>query len=387
MLGPMRLARARWGAVILLALAEACSDHKVDSSRGSSSSPPPASSSLPPNASSSLPPDPSSVPSSVSSPSPPSQEPYAYFYGNDVYGGHVYAVPRGGGTAVVLAAGDTTHTVVGKPVAFDATNVYFSSGVGSPPGTLMAVPRQGGVPVAIASTSGRIVGIAVDTTSVYLLVRQALARPQSPPVDASAAVAGTQSSVQRVAKAGGSLLELASIALSPQAIAVDKNYVYWTEYGAGPDGSVSRVPLGGGGVEVLAQGQAMPNAVAVDPSGVYWVDWGTRWVDCTSKDGSLMQLTPGSRSPVAIASGLDGPLSLAVANGDLYLSTAGFTCNGPTDDHAGGLFKWAQGSASAVSLATAVTRPENLFIDSTDLYFTQVVDSLNQLLAPQVVGK
>jgi hypothetical protein len=60
---------------------------------------------------------------------------------------------------------------------------------------------------------------------------------------------------------------------SPNRIAVDDEYVYWTSNVASA-GTVKRAPVGGGPTVTLATGQANPTGITVDRDAVYWADNG-----------------------------------------------------------------------------------------------------------------
>ena len=55
-------------------------------------------------------------------------------------------------------------------------------------------------------------------------------------------------------------------------IAVDSQFVYWTNY---DDNTVLKAPIAGGGTSyTLASGQNNPSAIAVDDKNVYWANQG-----------------------------------------------------------------------------------------------------------------
>ena len=95
-------------------------------------------------------------------------------------------------------------------IAVDATSVYWTDSGNS---TVMKVALAGGSPVTLASDQDYPSGIAVDATSVYYWVNNG--------------------AVMKVALAGGSPVTLASGLSNPSGIAVDATSVYWTNVGAG----------------------------------------------------------------------------------------------------------------------------------------------------------
>jgi hypothetical protein len=77
---------------------------------------------------------------------------------------------------------------------------------------------------------------------------------------------------------GGSGFTVLASATEPKGIAVDTQYVYWTDFS---DGTVNRVPKRGGAVLTLASNLSLPWGVAVGQAGVYWTNSG---------DGTVMWL-------------------------------------------------------------------------------------------------
>ena len=64
----------------------------------------------------------------------------------------------------------------------------------------------------------------------------------------------------------------------PCGIAVDDNYVYWTEGCAcesiEPDGKIWKVPINGGDSEIIADNLDHPAKITVYNGNVYWTEWG-----------------------------------------------------------------------------------------------------------------
>ncbi len=117
-------------------------------------------------------------------------------------------VPLGGGTPTVLVSG----LVAPHAMAVDATNAYWTSGVGTDAngvgnGEVMKVPLAGGTPTTLASGLSFAGAIAVDATSVYWT--NALG------VGAGVETGGTSDAVMTVLLGGGAPMTLASSHLRP----------------------------------------------------------------------------------------------------------------------------------------------------------------------------
>ena len=89
---------------------------------------------------------------------------YAYYYAHAEI---IYQVPEGGGVPVVLASSSNGHQV-GRALAFDAKDVYYSDEVGMPAvSRLLVRPRAGGTPSPIASALDAVPAIALAGDDVF----------------------------------------------------------------------------------------------------------------------------------------------------------------------------------------------------------------------------
>jgi sugar lactone lactonase YvrE len=81
--------------------------------------------------------------------------------------------------------------------------------------------------------------------------------------------------VKSIPIGGGSINPIAQNQGAPDGIAVDAQYVYWTNY---DDNTVLKAPKAGGTAYTLASSQNNPSAIAVDDKNVYWANQGSGYI-------------------------------------------------------------------------------------------------------------
>jgi hypothetical protein len=203
----------------------------------------------------------------------------------------VRGVPSGGGTVTTLAQ-TSTGNVEMAGLALDDKWLYYSQLV--PTGVIFRIARD-------ACASGSCSATPIPTAAVYVYAlasdgqRLYYVDSQTPAVGVvSDSVAATIHAV-----AGGLMTD----------IALDADWVYWTEYGpsdasdGGPrvsQGVVARAKKDLSHLEVLATGQNHPRGIAVDDFAIYWTIAGTRTGNCANgccdpgcfdlADGQVMRL-------------------------------------------------------------------------------------------------
>ncbi len=135
---------------------------------------------------------------------------------------------------------------------------------------------------------------------------------------------------------------------TPWDVAVDGQYVYWTNYDGG---DVRRVGIGGGQQEVLASGQGNPVGIAIDATHVYWATE-------TSGEINRVPLAGGTVEP--IASGQTKPTYVAVDASNVYWTNFdnGTVARAPV---AGG---------DVVVVAAGQNKPYYVLVDATQVYWT-----------------
>src|SRR5450432_1876266 len=102
----------------------------------------------------------------------------------------------------------------------------------------------------------------------------------------------------------------------PQGIALDADYVYWTDPS---QGAILRVLKSGGSGELLASGQDTPVQIAVDGDFVYWTNTSDLGL------GSVMRANKSGGSATLLATGLGiasdqhrGPWAIAIDDVAVY---------------------------------------------------------------------
>jgi hypothetical protein len=169
------------------------------------------------------------------------------------------AAADGGTSAATLLAGSLPSP---SGLALDATSAYLvtvaPADAGSSLAQVVAIPKVGGGSRVLAPnlpTSAQWVparSLAVDGSGVYLFVD------------------GTPT---RVPLAGGAPVSLAARepALWPE-VALDDQFLYWTNGGFFGGGVVRRLAKSGGTATDLVSRQDTPTSIAVDATRVYWVN-------------------------------------------------------------------------------------------------------------------
>lgn len=111
-------------------------------------------------------------------------------------------------------------------------------------------------------------------------------------------------SVMKASIDGGGIVILASGQTSPYHIALDSEYVYWTNKIDSPDagvsGSVMRVKKTGGAAEVVSPNQVGASGISVDDTNVYWANHlSVGNVKRKAKDGSgtALSIATGQNKP------------------------------------------------------------------------------------------
>ena len=254
-------------------------------------------------------------------------------------------------TTVPMAAKTTLVSNLTYPVQFalDASSLYWSEGGIN--GAIKKASLTGGAVTTIASGLNDPYGIAVDGANIYWTEQGG-------------------GNVKMVPVAGGEPVTLATSLNSPQFIAVDSASVYITEFGTwnsgagirSTDGAVDRIPISGGAVVTLASGLNGPQTIAVDAAHVYW----TEVANFSTGEGKIKRVPVGGGTVTALITGLTGSQNIAKDASTVYF-WAGY----------GSMATIPVGGATAgnpmVGIASGMNGTPPLAIDAASVYWFENV--------------
>ena len=215
-------------------------------------------------------------------------------------------------------------------VAADDDHVYYIDLASE---TIQRIPVGGGAPITVASGREFKRTLALDSTHIYF---------------------SDAEGVRRVLKAGGTPDTLAA-GYDITKLALDDDYVYWTEWVGGD--AIRRAPKEGGVVDTLLSDSGLdgPWGIAVDDTHVYWTEMGSGQARRMPKTGG----TPDDLvSPDSFYWGMD----IAVDGTDVYWMDTG---GGPN----GRLRKAPKGGGAVENLALGLSACTGLNLTATHVYW------------------
>jgi hypothetical protein len=214
------------------------------------------------------------------------------------------AVPRPGASLADGGAGDAAPQATAPPWEVLAKDMLRP--------TWLHVDAQSYYWVSEATGEGAIMKLARSGGAPVKLA-QGLVQPDSLQIDDSSAFwlgYGMHAGIQRVSLAGGAPEELVSVS-APVPIrqtALDGTHLYYTNAAAG---SVVRVGKNGADGKTLASGLAGPVSIAVDSSGVYVAESGD--------DGAIVRVDhAGNNGKTRLATHRPGPHGIVLTDSDVF---------------------------------------------------------------------
>jgi hypothetical protein len=166
---------------------------------------------------------------------------------------------------------------------------------------------------------------------------------------------------------------IASLTATPQAIAVDDTYVYWTDNA----GAVNRCAVAGCTTkQTLATNQANPNGIVVDGTSVYWVTMGDLASFPAFADGGIHKANKDGGGPTTMATNEPFVIDLRLDGTTLYFT------NNVLD---GGAIKTCSTSGCGTGPTRLVTsaQPRGPSFDGTNVYWG---DSSGKVLAADKIA-
>jgi len=221
------------------------------------------------------------------------------------------------GSATLLAGGSGSKALLNPyGIAIDTNNVYWAADVlGNIGAGIFMVPKTGGTVLSVASPGSYPMFIAVDSNNVYW--------DSWGEANSGTLTAGLGSLFQGPKNAETSSPFLSSVTQlgddlnCPAQIAVDSTNIYW---GAYCGGALRKAAIGSTSSTVLVQYSGTANfmGIAVDAANVYYSIYATNGsVNAIAINGS------DNGVPVALASGLNLPVSIAVDSNNVYVAEQG----------------------------------------------------------------
>ena len=207
-------------------------------------------------------------------------------------GGSVMSVPKTGGIPTTVA----TVSVAPSRIAINDTNIYWTT-CPDQAGDLLTVAKTGGT-VTTLDTGYCFSGLVADATRVYY---------------------GNYSTytVWSVASTGGKPSQIGPNQNRPGTMAQDDAYVYWVNNA--PDGSVVKAAKAGGGPIAITSNQAFPQSIAVDATNVYW---------SLRDEHSLVTAPIEGGTVTTIITGYDTFSGLAIDGSNLYWTATSYSDSG-----------------------------------------------------------
>lgn len=170
--------------------------------------------------------------------------------------------------------------------------IYFGD-EGTTTWTLTKVNTSGGQPTVVFANQSDVRSLTVlGSTLVWAnrlsnavlsgstgggLVRTlaSVAKPSGVVMDSNNAYVAGSGQIVRVPLYVGSAVTLVPGLKSPQSLALDGRWLYWSDHGTGAgDGSLMRIDIKDGGPTTLASNLTRPAQIAVGGDAVYWTDSG-----------------------------------------------------------------------------------------------------------------
>ena len=235
--------------------------------------------------------------------------------------------------ATAPSEGATTTLVSGLSapweITTDGNDLYFTEG-----NTVKKVSVSGGSITTLVNNLNQPRGIVLRNQMVYWTEFNGF-------------------SVKSIPTSGGSITTIASgLDNNPDRLVIYDNYLYTHGTTLVPLTKIWKINISGGGTVTLADGIKAPRGIAVDGNYVYFTEYPT---------GSVKKVPIGGGTAITLASGLNSPWGVAVNNGFVYF----------TDADAKILYKVAVDGGPLVPLSVGLSNPITVIVDGSYVYVAE----------------
>ena len=197
------------------------------------------------------------------------------------------AVYRVNTTGMTLLAGPSNGTAQNRPyrIAVDKGKAYWTNegNLNKNDGSIAVCDFNDPLPISVATGQDVPRNLVLDIDESTSLARAVFW--------ANYGTSGSEVSQKVMMATLGSNVVVTAIATGnrPSGIALDKEFVYWSNQG---DNTVMRVNWKDGSTKVVATKQNVPGAIAVDKESIYWINEGN-----ANTPGSIMYIAKDAPEP------------------------------------------------------------------------------------------
>jgi hypothetical protein len=258
--------------------------------------------------------------------------------------GSVMSVPKCGGIPTTLAARQFAPGLV----ALDSTRIFWTTGTG-----VVSESKSGGTPTTLASKQGFPQGIAIDANNIYWADQES-----------GQECLPDTGTIMKAPLGGGTATTLASHLFGPAYVTVHDGVLYWSNAGSG---TVLSVSVDGGVVSTIASGKnaSAADELAVDDTGIYWEN-------PLLLDATLMKagLDGGALTALVTMPLARGEFSgLALSDTEVYWTQTEVNLNGARRGE-GLVARVSKSGGTPTTLASRLGSPSAVVVDNASVYWT-----------------
>jgi hypothetical protein len=171
-------------------------------------------------------------------------------------------------------------------------------------------------------------------------------------------------------------------------VAVDSSSVYWVEGAKGKDGVIMKTPIGKAEATPIFKDQDIPQAIATDGTNVYWVDWGTFDKEgASNNDGTVWQGSVNGGTPKLLASNQPAPGTIAIDANNVYWTNLGkLGADLFPATNSGSVVQVPIGGGKVTTLASSQPIPVSVGVANGNVYATLYGLSVPGVISSEPIG-